>query len=211
MKRVILFLIVIPTLMENQAHNKKRALPDTDSDSDTEVTFNSSSLKRARTSSSSMGKDKATPDFVDSIKEHFDKKTREITETFSGQLEPIKEKLEAHSKCIDDINQAIRRIEEEKGINTQANGSNMMARSLKEDRYWSSRSSGRFWSIPGNSEDELKIAAVNFMHHALLVPEDEKIFDRIISVRRSRTAYSSKIKDEVIVLFDSVSTRDFVF
>ena len=45
----------------------------------------------------------------------------------------------------------------------------------------------------------------------LKVPLDEKIDERIESVRRTRTAFSSRIKNEILVVFDSSSTRDFVF
>ena len=31
------------------------------------------------------------------------------------------------------------------------------------------------------------------------------------SVRRTRTSYTSKIKDEVLVIFDTVSSRDYIF
>ena len=49
------------------------------------------------------------------------------------------------------------------------------------------------------------------MQKVLLVPESEKIGDRIETVRRSRTSFASKIVDEVIVIFDSSATRDYVF
>ena len=45
----------------------------------------------------------------------------------------------------------------------------------------------------------------------LLVPESEKIGERIETVRRSRTSFALKIVDEVIIIFESPATRDFVF
>ena len=52
---------------------------------------------------------------------------------------------------------------------------------------------------------------MEFISKALLIPEAKNIRDRIDTVRRTRTSFSSKIKDEVLVIFDTTSTRDYVF
>ena len=67
------------------------------------------------------------------------------------------------------------------------------------------------WSIPGKCEEEWTKGTVDFIQDVLLVPEEEKIGDRINTVRRTRSTYRSKIKDEVLAVFDSSSSRDFIF
>ena len=127
------------------------------------------------------------PDFVTQIKDHFDLKVQEMKDSLSVQLDPLKEQLSSHENSIENINKAIRRLEEDKG-----NGPRSQITTLKEERYWASRKSGRFWAIAGNTEEELKTSVRNFIIGTLLVPPDEVSEDRITSVRRTRTAHPLK-------------------
>ena len=192
--------------MEKSRTSVKRKKDQSDSsDSESEITFRKlpNVSKRTKVSTDTMGNEQN--DFVKQITDHFDLRTIEIKNDLSRQLEPIKEQINSHASSIAKLNDAIQKLE------ASSSGKPEAGASIKEEKYWIARRSGRFWSITGSSESELKQAAVHFIYSALAVPQSEKIEDRISAVRRTRSTYSSKIKNEALVIFDTPSTRDFVF
>ena len=54
-------------------------------------------------------------------------------------------------------------------------------------------------------------SAITFFETELKIKPEEINRSKIVSIRRTRTAYSSKIKNEVLILFDCTSTRDYFF
>ena len=198
--------------MDNRKPGQKRTQEELDSDSESEISFNPRSqdtTKRLRLQPEKMSpgpNDPPTPDFVAQVMKHFDQKTAKMTANFKSELEPIKRQLTNHEQEIDQINHAIKRLDQNASANAIATNN-----ALKEEKYWTTRRSGCFWAIQGGENDDLKLAAMDFISKALLIPASEHIQDRIEVVKRTRTSFSSKIKEEVLVIFDTVSTRDYVF
>ena len=177
------------------------------SDSDPEVSFGLCSRDLNKCPRLTM----ATADdvFFERFTKHMDKKADEIGLRLSLQLAPIQGQVNANSESIIEIKKSLARIEEEK------NEALVLRRKTdqndaKAERFLCSRRSGRFWSVEGG-DDEIRDAAIKFLHEKLLVPAGEEIRKRVESVRRTRTAFSSRIKNEVLITFDSSSTQDFVF
>lgn len=194
--------------MEGDNSSRKRKQAEVDSsDSESEITFNNIPEKK-KPKRDNMS---TPPDFVAQIKEHFDKKTDEIALRFEKKIEPLEKKLEEHSDNIASINEAIKRLESNSSSIVPLGNANVPGQRLKEEKYWESRRSARMWSIVGATEQQMTEATIKFCHTILLVPEDEKVRERIKSVRRTRTAFKSKLKDEVLVTFESVASRDFIF
>ena len=193
--------------MENSAKKRKRAEKDSsdESDSDKEVSFNFNRQKRHKMADLS-------PACMAQITGHFDTKTREIKDEFMLHLGEVKKQVNCNSENIALIKKSIERLEQENasGAQTVDNAKSRTYNAEKNEKYWTSRNSLRIWSIAGTSPEELKVNVTEFLYSTLLIPRNEKIEDRILTIRRSRTAFSSKIKNEVIVIFDTTSTRDFV-
>ena len=115
--------------MESISNRNKRKNEELDSsEPETEISFNfhsNESRKKQRFSAGNMSKNAPSPDFVQQITEHFDKKVDEVTERFSSQIEPIKSQLKSHSESIHQINKIIENLKQaqaagipEKGVSS---------------------------------------------------------------------------------------------
>ena len=152
-----------------------------------------------------------SPACMAQITGHFDSKTKEIKDDFMLHLGEVKKQVDTNSENIDLIKKSIERLERNRGIDSSdfssnPNLKNKAGATEKHERYWTSRNSLRIWAVAGSTQEELKTNVVEFIYTVLQVPRTEKIEERILTTRRSRTAFSSKIKNEVIVNFDSTST-----
>ena len=183
--------------------------------SDSEVSFNLTAKDNKRQRLTNMGSTEngnASGDIVAQLKLHFDQKAEEMHLKYSLQLAPLQNQVTSNSENIVEIQKTLARIESR--ATSAANPSALKRKDFlmdqKKEKFYLSRRSGRFWSIEG-SESELLGASVLFLQNILRIPESENVALKIESVRRTRTAYSSKIKNEVLIVFDSPSTRDFVF
>ena len=135
-----------------EGSNKRRK---SDEEEETEVTFNFNTDKRRRLSENSnrMGlDDQYSKSIIDTITGHFDKKTSEITASMEARVKPIEQKLETHSKMIEDIQKALKQLEDGK-VNENIAAAQKSTKSLKEERYWTSRRTGRLWCVEGSNED----------------------------------------------------------
>ena len=200
--------------MDGKDSNKRKIYECDSEESDPEVSFKFVSEKKKRKTAPKMSTD-SEPAFVAQILNKLDEKADAINNNLSLQLAPLREQVNNNSASIVAINKTLARLEkdqkEAKFAVFLAAKPSTAAAAAKEEKYLISRRSGRFWPIPGTTPDELRSAAVEMIQGALLVPDSEKIADRIENVRRTRTSFTSKIADEAIVIFDSAATRDLVF
>ena len=194
----------------NISNKRKHSLTES-SDSESEVSFNLNGCearKRPRKEKSKMGTEE--DDLFAKISKLMDAKTDEINLRLSTQLAPLEKKVNNNASSIDEIKKAIARIENGSTLPNGKRSRDPVA-SGREENFLKSRRSGRFWPIEGTSDEQLLTNVMTFLLDILLVPKDWVTPERIQSVRRTRTAYSSKIKNEVLVTFHSASERDYVF
>ena len=87
-----------------------------------------------------------------------------------------------------------------------------------EKQYWWARRSVRIWPVGTDSQGGLWEAVGNFFHRTMEIPEESLPEEAVETVRRlhptkrkndNRT--QGRIRDEVLVVFHDVSTRDMIF
>ena len=85
--------------------------------------------------------------------------------------------------------------------------------SPREDMYWTSRRSLKLAPIP-RTEETLRVAVANFMLSKLRIKKEEIVVMKLECERlpdpKTRPGSKAMIKDEVLVTYASVATRDYV-
>ena len=119
----------------------------------------------------------------------------------------------------DAITREVRRVEKEvekiKSIQGLRQGDRRDA-GQEERHYWWSRRAVRIWPVVGGSSGDLWKATGDFFFKILEVPETSLSEDSVESVRkifpvRTRGKTSSRVQNEVRVLFKDVETRDMIY
>ena len=200
----------------NNPNAKRRQFDSDSSESDEEVSFNLSACVRKKQRlnmplsprSNSLRRD--NDDLIERMTKVFELKFEEVNLKLSAEIAPIRGQVQRNSESIVETQKTLAKIDGVPNGRISFEKKSQQC-AMKEEKYAMSRRSGRFWPIKGKNDAELKASLIDFLHSTLLIPEDEMIADRIKSVRRTRTAYSSKIKDETLAVFDCASMRDFVF
>ena len=76
--------------------------------------------------------------------------------------------------------------------------------------YWKARKSVRVWPVAGITKKQIWTNAGKFFADIMLVPQEEISVDKIEEIYRVHGNKRSKIKDEVVVVFSDITTRDNV-
>ena len=83
--------------------------------------------------------------------------------------------------------------------------------SAKEEKYWASRRRLRVWPVKGTDEEEMWRELERFFSEMLRFPVQNLTGEDFESIKRTLQAgRHSRVKDEIIIGFSSVSTRDQV-
>lgn len=80
----------------------------------------------------------------------------------------------------------------------------------KESRFWTARRSIRCWPVPGKTASEIKESVIDFLNEKLRIPAGVVVGSDIEVIRRVTSGRFSKITDEVLIVFCSISIRDTV-
>ena len=126
-----------------------------------------------------------------------------------GGSDDVKEKLVKISQEIDRIKavQSVAKRDDNRTQSTSSGGEE------EERRYWWARRAIRAWPIQGQATNDMWRNTGRFLEDKLAVPQGVIVENDVCDIRRlhsGRSTRPKKIKDEVLIVFKDVATRDLV-
>ena len=175
---------------------------------------------------------------VERLVKHFDKKSDEAREHLDSCLSDLGNQIKTNSTNIESMNRAIKKLEEEKDnispalerkieelVGTRSAAKQQTAfpfppedktpdqSAERMNKYNASRRSIRIWPVVPLENDDyhMKIAVGKFLAKMMKVPADDLDLGKIERARKALSGRrQTRIKDEVLVTFVSISHRDYI-
>ena len=133
--------------------------------------------------------------------------------------ELVRSSLEKRAPTSAKISEDVKRVETEidkiKAVNMVRKNDRQEGSNQEQRHYWWSRRAVRIWPVQGSTDKELWRSTGDFFLKVLEIPESHLPEDSVENIRRiyparTRGKHTTRVKDEVRVLFKDVQTRDMV-